>query len=153
MFKPLSTAYSTEISGFMKRSQGLTSTRKRDFYPLFYRAWQASFKEKTIKNAFKVTSLSPFNPQAILRKFNTKKAISGSTSDSDSSALIASYWKKVRRLIYQAVDDRDSRKASKLHKTLYTVSVQNSVLKHEIVVLRASLINERRRRKRARRCL
>ncbi|KAF1953276.1 hypothetical protein CC80DRAFT_551320 [Byssothecium circinans] len=48
----------------MERSQGLTSMSKRDFFQLFYAAWEAVFKESTILKAFKVTGLSPFNPQA-----------------------------------------------------------------------------------------
>jgi hypothetical protein len=59
LFKPLSTAYSNEVSAFMERSQGLVSMSKRDFFPLFYRAWQASFKETTILKAFEATGLSP----------------------------------------------------------------------------------------------
>jgi hypothetical protein len=36
MFKPLATEYSDEVAAFIKRSQGLTSMSKRDFFPLFY---------------------------------------------------------------------------------------------------------------------
>jgi hypothetical protein len=52
MFKPLATEYSNEVAGFMERSQGLTSMSKRDFFPLFYQAWQTSFKETTILKVF-----------------------------------------------------------------------------------------------------
>ena len=121
---------------------------KRDFYPLFCRAWQASFAEKTIKNAFKVTGLSPFNPEVILKKFNTKQAISGNNSDSDSSALSASDWRKIRQLIDYAVNNKDSRKVDKLYRALHRVTVQNSVLKYEAKGLREALINKRTRRKR-----
>ena len=38
MFKPLTTAYSNKVAGFIERSQGLTSISKRDFFPLFYQA-------------------------------------------------------------------------------------------------------------------
>jgi hypothetical protein len=61
-FKPLATAYSNEVAAFMERSQDLTSMSKRGFFPLFYRAWQATFKETTILKAFEATGLSPFNP-------------------------------------------------------------------------------------------
>jgi hypothetical protein len=61
MFKPLSSAYSTQISHFMERSQGLTSTSKRDFYPMFMAAWEVSFKKETILKAFEATGLSPLN--------------------------------------------------------------------------------------------
>jgi hypothetical protein len=100
MFKPLSTAYSNEVSAFMERSQGLTSMSKRDFFPLFYRAWQISFKETTILKAFEATGLSPFNPEVILKRFNTS-----SSSDSESSALSASNWRKTEGLLRQVVKD------------------------------------------------
>jgi hypothetical protein len=79
MFKPLSTAYSNKVSAFIERSQGLMSMSKRDFFPLFYRAWQISFKETTILKAFEATGLLPFNPEVILKRFNTS-----SSSDSKS---------------------------------------------------------------------
>jgi hypothetical protein len=59
---------------------------KRDFFPLFYRAWQASFRETTILKAFEAAGLSPFNPEVIMRRFNTN---SSSSNDSESSALRA----------------------------------------------------------------
>ncbi|KAF2006340.1 hypothetical protein P154DRAFT_456130 [Amniculicola lignicola CBS 123094] len=71
----------------MERSQGLTSMSKRDFFPLFYQAWQASFK---------ATGLSPFNPKVILQRFNTS---SSSLSDSESSVLSASNWRKTEGLL------------------------------------------------------
>jgi hypothetical protein len=61
-FKPLSTAYSNEISSFMAQGQGLVSMSKTDFFQLFYRAWKASFKQSTILRSFEATGLSPFNP-------------------------------------------------------------------------------------------
>ncbi|KAF2818744.1 hypothetical protein CC86DRAFT_308504, partial [Ophiobolus disseminans] len=38
LFKPLSTAYSSQISAFLERCQGLTLMSKRDFCPLFMAA-------------------------------------------------------------------------------------------------------------------
>jgi hypothetical protein len=96
MFKPLATGYSNEVAGFMERSQGLTSMSKRDFFPLFYRAWEASFKETTILKAFEASGLSPFNPEVILKRFNID---SSSSSDSESSALSALNWRKTEGLL------------------------------------------------------
>jgi hypothetical protein len=147
MFKPLSTAYSNDVSAFMERSQGLTSMSKRDFFPLFYRAWQASFKETTILKAFEATGLSPFEPEVILRRFNQQPTQS-SLSDSDSSALSASDWRKIRQLVDQAVVDRDQRKISKLHQTIHRLSIRSTLAEHENTRLKEALINERLRRKR-----
>jgi hypothetical protein len=65
MFKPLATGYSNEVAAFIERSQGYTSISKRDLFPLFYRAWQASFKETTILKAFEATGLSSFNHEVV----------------------------------------------------------------------------------------
>jgi hypothetical protein len=89
MFKPLSSAYSSQVAGFMERFQGLTSMSKRDFYPMFMAAWEASFKEKTKLKTFEATGLSPLEPEVILKCFN-QPTQSGQSSDSDSSALSTS---------------------------------------------------------------
>jgi hypothetical protein len=70
MFKPLSSAYLAQVASFMERSQGLTSISKRDFYPMFIAAWEASFKEAIILKAFKATGISPLNSEVILKRFN-----------------------------------------------------------------------------------
>jgi hypothetical protein len=54
----------------MERSQGLTSMSKRDFYPMFIAAWEASFKEAIILKAFEATGISPLNSEVILKRFN-----------------------------------------------------------------------------------
>ena len=120
---------------------------KRDFYPMFMAAWEASFKKDTILKAFEATGLSPFEPEVILKRFN-QPAQSGQSSDSDSSALSASDWRKIRRLVDDAVADRDQRKISKLNQTIHRLSIRSVLAEHENVRLKEALINERQRRKR-----
>jgi hypothetical protein len=143
MFKLLSTAYSNKVSAFMKRSQGLMSMSKRDFFPLFYRAWQISFKKMTILKAFEATGLLPFNPEVILKRFNTS-----SSSNSESSALSASNWRKTKGLLRQVVKDQGDRRAQKLSQAFYQISTQKTLLEYKVKGLRKALINERTRRKR-----
>jgi hypothetical protein len=69
MFKPLSTAYSAELSKYLHKSQGLVPINKGDFFPLFWKAWETSFKESTILKAFKATGILPPNPNPILNRF------------------------------------------------------------------------------------
>ena len=146
MFKPFSSAYSSQVAAFMERCQGLTSMSKRDFYPMFMAAWEASFKKDTILKAFEATGLSPFQLEVILRRFK-QPAQSGQSSDSDSSALSASDWRKIRRLVDDAVADRDQRKISKLNQTIHRLSIRSVLAEHENVRLKEALINERQRRK------
>jgi hypothetical protein len=147
MFKPFSTAYSNQVAAFMERCQGLTSMSKRDFYPMFMAAWETSFKKETILKAFEATGLSPLNPEVILKRFN-QPAQSGQSSDSDSSALSASNWRKTERLLRQVVHDRSDPRAQKLSRAFHSISVHKSLLTHEAQGLMQALINERQRRKR-----
>jgi hypothetical protein len=147
MFKPLSSAYSSQVDGFMERSQGLTSMSKRDFYPMFMSAWEASFKEETILKAFEATGLSPLEPKVILKPFN-QPTQSGQSSDSDSSALSASNWRKTESLLRQVVTDRSDPRAQKLSRAFHQTSVQKSLLTHEAQGLRQALNKERLRRQR-----
>jgi hypothetical protein len=147
MFKPFSSAYSNQVAAFIERCQGLTSMSKRDFYPMFMAAWEASFKKDTILKAFEATGLSPFEPEVILKRFN-QPAQSGQSSDSDSSALSASDWRKIRQLVNHAVANRDQRKISKLNQTIHRLSIRSVLAEHENVRLKEALINERQRRKR-----
>jgi hypothetical protein len=131
----------------MDRCQGLTSMSKRDFYPMFLAAWESSFKQETILKAFEATGLSPFEPEVILKRFN-RQPTPGSSSDSDSSALSASNWRKTESLLRQVVKDRRDPRAQKLSQAFHQISVQKSLLEHEAQGLRQALTNERLRRKR-----
>jgi hypothetical protein len=83
----------------------------------------------------------------ILKRFN-QPAQSGKSSDSDSSALSASDWRKIRQLVDHAVADRDQKKGSKLNQTIHRLSIRSVLAEHENVRLKEALINERERRKR-----
>ena len=137
LFKPLSTAYSNELSSFMDQCCGLLPVTKSHFFPLFWRAWQASFKESSILRAFEVTGLSPFNPEVILQKFRTVAA----ESDSDSSNLSASDWRKIRQLIDRAANHKESRKISQLNRAILKLSTQSKLIPRENEKLREALIN------------
>ncbi|KAF2828477.1 hypothetical protein CC86DRAFT_287527, partial [Ophiobolus disseminans] len=59
-----------------------------------------------ILKAFKATGLSPLQLEVILKRFNSQP-IQDSSSDSDSSALSASDWRKIRQLVNCAIASRD----------------------------------------------
>jgi hypothetical protein len=68
---------------------------KRDFYSMFIAAWEVLFKPATILKAFEAIGLSPFNSEVILKCFDQLAQL-GQLSDSDSSALSASDWRKIQ---------------------------------------------------------
>jgi hypothetical protein len=129
MFKPLLLGYSHQVSRFMERCQGLTSMSKKDFYLLFMVTWEASFKETTIFKAFE-TTVSPFNPKVIFKRFNIQDIIEA-LSDKNSSALSASDWRETESLLRQVVKDRDDPRAQKLSQAFHSMSVQKTLLEQE----------------------
>jgi hypothetical protein len=66
MFKPLSTAYSKELTTHLHNGQGLSVIKKSDFFYLFWKAWVGTFTQGLILRSFKVTGISPLQPNVIL---------------------------------------------------------------------------------------
>jgi hypothetical protein len=61
VFKSLSSNYSKELDIFISQSKAMLSVAKRDFFPLFWKAWVATIKEPLILKAFEATGLWPRN--------------------------------------------------------------------------------------------
>jgi hypothetical protein len=141
MFKPLATAYSTQLSGYLQDSQGLLNLTKGDFFPLFWRSWTSVFKPQLIKRAFEATGIQPANPHVVLKRF----AKEASDSDSSQSVLSGDDWLKLKSIVRREVKDQGNKDVKKLQRSLCHISAQNSILHEEIRGLRQSLaIKERR---------
>lgn len=141
MFKPLATAYSNELSGYLQDSQGLLPLTKGDFFPLFWSSWNSVFKAPLIKRSFEATGIYPPNPDAILKKF----AKEASDSDSSQSVLSSDDWLKLKTIVRREVKDQSSKDVKKLQRSLHHIAAQNQLLHGEIRGLKRSLaIKERR---------
>jgi len=62
MFKPLSTAYSKELTTYLHNGQGLASIKKGDFFHLFWKAWVSTFTQALILRSFEATGIAPLQP-------------------------------------------------------------------------------------------
>ena len=149
IFKPLSTTYLEELSAFLHRGQGLSSIAKRDFFSLFWKSWQSSFKQPLILKAFEATSISPFNLESILKRFSKASQPELESRRSSSSVLSALDWRKIERLVRVVVDNAASREAKKLSQTIYLISIQNQLLKYENEGLRIALSTKKKHQKRS----
>ncbi|KAF2622339.1 hypothetical protein BU25DRAFT_352352, partial [Macroventuria anomochaeta] len=78
---------------------------------------------------FECTGLSPFDPQQILARFQTKDVSRPSTADIES--------------VYNS-------HAKKLSHTIHTIVVQKTLLQHENQHLRDAFMNEKKHRQRGR---
>jgi hypothetical protein len=86
VFKSLSSAYSRELENFRIQSYGILLMAKRDFFSLFWRAWESSLTPDLIKKSFEATGLVPFNLGVVLERFELDS--SDQESDSSGSQLI-----------------------------------------------------------------
>jgi hypothetical protein len=91
LFKPLSQAYSNELTNHLHKAQGLIPIKKGDFFPLFWSAWISSFTESLILKAFEATEIWPIDANVILCRFvSTLEA-----ERSSSSELSDHDWRKI----------------------------------------------------------
>ena len=148
VFGPLAGAYSAGLASFMESCQGLCRITKRDFFRLFWGAWISALTPLTILKAFEATGVAPFNPTRILARFNARREERPSSSESNTSILSASDWRKIERLLRQVVEDIYDAQAAKLSRTIHAISTDNQLLKHENIQLKEALLNERKRRQR-----
>jgi hypothetical protein len=97
---------------------------------MFLAAWESSFKQETILKAFEATGLSPLNSEVLLKRFG-RQPTPGSSSDSDSSALRASKWRKIESLLREVVKDRRDPRAEKLSQAFRQISVRKSLVERD----------------------
>ncbi|KAF1976803.1 hypothetical protein BU23DRAFT_565482 [Bimuria novae-zelandiae CBS 107.79] len=132
----------------MYNCQGISSITKRDFYRLFHRAWHTAFTKSNIEAGFEATGLSPLDAEVVLKRFKSKEVERPSSSESTTSVLSASNWRKIERLLRQVVEDVHNSRSRQLSQTIHTIAIQKQLLQHENERLREALINEKKRRQR-----
>jgi hypothetical protein len=143
MFRPLSQAYSSELTNHLHKAQGLIPIKKGDFFPLFWSAWISSFTESLMLKAFEATGIWPMDASVILRRF----ASTPEAERSSSSGLSDNDWRKLDRLVRVAVKDTQQEESKKLSLSLHHISVQNELLKHENEGLREALQHKKKHKK------
>jgi hypothetical protein len=101
VFKSLSLAYTYELEQFRVQSHGQLSMAKRDFFMVFWKAWESTFKPPLVLKAFEATGLQPPNPDVILERFESDN----SGSDSDDSDNPLTTWQQLNRRFKEVVKD------------------------------------------------
>jgi hypothetical protein len=144
MFKPLSTAYSKELTTHLHNGQGLSVIKKSDFFHLFWKAWVSTFTQGLILRSFEATGISPLQPSVILQRFakDTPEASDGSTSS--SSVYSGKDWLKIETLLRKVVRDETSKELRKISRSLHHISVQNQLLHHENQGLKEALKTQKK---------
>jgi len=153
LFSPLSTAYSNQLIQWTAKTQGLISLSKREFWNLFWNAFETSFSPENIASGWKRTGLMPFDPEVVLSQITEKEQDDSDTGgdSAESLALQQPTARDLRRLVDKVVDksavdaDRNSRK---LKSTLESLQSEVELLRYENQGLRETIIHEKQRRQR-----
>jgi hypothetical protein len=148
IFSPLSTAYSKQLEDFLHKSMGLSHITKRDFFRLFWPAWEQALSSKNILSSWRTVGISPLNPEIVLARFNKKKDSRPSSSESSRSILQAEDWRKIERLLNRVVADVYDKNTKKLSLTMHHLSTENILLKLRCQGLESALQNEKKKRQR-----
>ena len=151
LFRPLANFYSQELNTWIHTTQGLCRISKREFFSLFWPAFQRAFTQKNILSSWEKTGLQPFNPEKVLNQIAISRSDtrpSSSSSSTGSSALSTTDWRTIRRLMKNVVGDILGSDVRKLSNTLQKLTTENSILTHENEGLRRAVFIEKGRRKR-----
>jgi DDE superfamily endonuclease/Tc5 transposase DNA-binding domain len=153
LFSPLATYYGQELNQFISESQGLCSITKRDFFRLFWVAWQKAFTEANILSGWTKTGLNPIDQSIVLRAIgvddnSTLEPRPTSKSDSISSQLSSSDFRHLKQIVRDAVGDGITQETKKLHSAMAQLSTDVVLLRAENQGLRRAIINEKKKRKR-----
>ena len=107
LFSPLSTYYSQELDQFIQDCQCINKVSKNDFFKLFWKAYNQAFIEKNIHSDWARTDLILFDPPVVLKPFKPQDPSSQlawpSSKSSGDSAISATSFRDIQRLIHQAV--------------------------------------------------
>ncbi|KAJ6436785.1 DDE superfamily endonuclease, CENP-B-like protein [Purpureocillium lavendulum] len=153
LFSPLSTAYSNQLIQWTAKTQGLVGLSKREFWTLFWNAFEASFTPENVASGWKRTGLLPFDPEVVLSQIIEKGEDDSDTGgdSAESLALQQPSARDLRRLVDKVADksaadaDRNSRR---LKSTLESLQSEVELLRYENRGLRETIIHERQRRQR-----
>ncbi len=146
LFNPLTNYYSQNLNDWIFKSQELSRISKRDFFDLFWPAYQAAFTHVNIKSEWKKTELLSFNSSQIIKQIKSNaKSVS---SHSSSSALSEADWRKIRWLMKSVVEEVIDSKARKLNNTMKKLTTDVALLKAENEDFRWTVCIERSCRRR-----
>ncbi|KAF1924064.1 uncharacterized protein M421DRAFT_425080 [Didymella exigua CBS 183.55] len=147
MFKPLSTAYSKELTTHLHSGQGLSVIKKSDFFHLFWKAWTNTFTPELILRSFKATDISPLQPNVILQRFAKSTPEASDSSTSSSSVYSGKDWLKIETLLRKVVKEEKEETSPELRKisrSLHHISIQNQLLHHKNQGLKEALKTQKK---------
>ena len=118
LFRPLATYYSQALDAHTRQSLGLSSVSKRDFFAIFYQAFDKAFTAENIRSGWRKTGIEPWDPDQVLDIFGKEagEALDDSSASPTSESLRSSCLdspratRRVRRIVDRSVAADSARK-------------------------------------------
>ena len=164
VFAPLAHHYSQGLDSLIRQSEGHAAMSKRDFFAIFWPAFEKAFTQTNIASAWSKTGIVPFNPKEVLAMFsspseNITEQLSAerSASGSSSSAFDSpSKAKKLRTIVNGStagIDKRTRRTLDKLGDAILGLSAKLTLSRLRNKQLETALRLEQKKKKRQRKVL
>jgi hypothetical protein len=135
--------YSRELEDFRIQSRGILPMAKRDFFLLFWRAWESTLSPDLIKKSFEVTGLVPLNPGVVLERFD----LDSSDQDSDSSGSQLVSWNQLNRRFKEVVKDPKDPRTRHLNLAFHHLYCFAEIYKSQVEGLEQALDTKTARQK------
>jgi hypothetical protein len=151
-FKSLASNYSNELANQHQRRLGESPMNKGDFLTLFIPAWERTFTNKLVKQAFECTGIHPRNADVILDRFRTSTPQPPAMPPDQTGPHEASTEPDIHKfstLVDRAVRDQNWDAANAVKQSFHQVLVRFELEKHEKEGLAEALqANKRKKKKR-----
>jgi hypothetical protein len=149
LFSPLATYYSQAIDRLLSESQGLIRITKRDFWPLFYEAWQKAFHVQNVRSAWEAAGLYPLNPKRVISTIIQQQTPSNKQQNQSKSYRTPGSTRSLRRTFRRLQDEgKVHPDAAVLLRAGEKFAADRDIIQHENVGLRKAVIHEKKKRKR-----
>jgi hypothetical protein len=149
LFSPLATYYSQAIDRLLSESQGLVRLTKRDFWPLFYEAWQKAFHAKNVRSAWEVAGLYPLNPKRVISTVTRQQTPPDEQQSQPQSYKTPGSTRSLRRTFRRLQDEgKIHPDAAVLLRAGEKLATNLDIVRHENIGLRKAVLHEKKRRKR-----
>ena len=132
----------------MHKTQGLSSLSKRDFFDLFWPAFVKAFTPKNILSGWERTGLQPLNPARVLDQIKPLVRPPSAAGSTGSSALVDTDWRKVRRVVQDAIGEALGPNSRKIINTVDLLTTEVSILKAKNKDLQETLRLKKNKRRR-----
>ncbi|KAF1982089.1 DDE-domain-containing protein, partial [Aulographum hederae CBS 113979] len=143
LFSSLSTFYSQGLNQHLFMTQGLSSIGQRDFFPLFWPAYERAFTKANILSGWRKTGLHPLDASQVLTQLPSRPNIQRALRSEDTSTRGL-----INGLVFEAClgSNISSESRRKIASLIHQLATQNSILIAENQGLREAVKIEKKKR-------